>query len=90
MAGNGGVDQDVLRFLTSRRVSHPAHQERQVQSQRLVLLSWTHTTVSDAWIARKLAMGNPDSDNRPSADARADRGAAKLLEKFEEMLIRAQ
>jgi hypothetical protein len=48
----------------------------------------THTSVSNEWIAQKLAMGHPGSVSRSVSDGRADNKMLKSIKNIEKMLIR--
>ncbi len=67
--------------LTGLRKSDP----RNVQ---LAILLRTRTSVSNGWIAKKLAMGHPGSVSRCVTDGRADKKLVKTMKKIETMLIR--
>jgi hypothetical protein len=54
---------------------------------RLALLLRTHTTVSNEWIAEKLAMGHPGSVSRLVAHCRSDRKAGMEVKELGAMLI---
>ena len=55
---------------------------------QVALLLRTHTTVSNVWIARNLAMDHPGPVSRSVADARAKNEMANSLKKPENMLVR--
>jgi REP element-mobilizing transposase RayT len=55
---------------------------------RLALLLRTHTSVSNEWIAGKLAMGHPGGVSRLIADCRSDSESAREVAKLSSMLIR--
>jgi REP element-mobilizing transposase RayT len=55
---------------------------------RLALLLRTHTSVSNEWIAGKLAMGHPGGVSRLIADCRSDSESAREVAKLSFMLIR--
>ena len=58
------------------------------RKMQLALLLRTHTTVSNVWIASKLAMGHPGSVSRSVAEARANKEMGNSLKKLENLLIR--
>ena len=53
----------------------------------LAILLRTHTSVSNQWIAEKLAMGHPDSVSRTFSASRTDKSMAKSIKKLETLLI---
>ena len=55
---------------------------------KLATLLRAHTSVSNEWIAGKLAMGHPGSVSRLLALCRSDRGLAAEVKSLTEMLIR--
>jgi REP element-mobilizing transposase RayT len=55
---------------------------------RLALLLRTHTSVSNEWIAGKLAMGHPGGVSRLIADCRSDSESVGEVAKLSSMLIR--
>jgi putative transposase len=55
---------------------------------KLAILLRTHTSVSNEWIAQKLAMGHPGSVSRSVSDGRADKTMGKSIKMMEGMLIR--
>ena len=61
-----------------------------VRKVQLAILLRTHTTVSNGWIAQKLAMGHPGSVSRSVTDGRADKklGRFKAMKKIENVLTR--
>ena len=50
---------------------------------QLAILLRTHTSVSNEWIAQKLAMGHPGSVSRSVSDGRADNTMGKSIKKME-------
>jgi len=67
--------------LTALKKSDP----RKVQ---LAILMRKHTSVSNGWIAQKLAMGHPGSVSRSVSDDRADSKMTISIKNIERMLIR--
>jgi REP element-mobilizing transposase RayT len=55
---------------------------------QLAIMLRTHTSVSNEWIAQKLAMGHPGSVSRSVSDGRADNTMLKSIKNIEKMLIR--
>ncbi len=55
---------------------------------QLAILLRTHTTVSNGWIAQKLAMGHPGSVSRSVTDGRTDKKLIKTMKEIEKVLIR--
>jgi hypothetical protein len=55
---------------------------------KLAVLLRAHTTVSNEWIADKLAMGHPGGVSRLVALGRSDRESAAEVKKLSVMLIR--
>jgi hypothetical protein len=55
---------------------------------KLATLLRAHTSVSNEWIAGKLAMGHPGSVSRLVALCRSDRGLAAEVKRLAGMLIR--
>jgi hypothetical protein len=55
---------------------------------QLAIMLRTHTSVSNEWIAQKLAMGHPGSVSRSVSDGRADNKMLESIKNIEKMLIR--
>jgi hypothetical protein len=55
---------------------------------QIAIMLRTHTSVSNEWIAQKLAMGHPGSVSRSVSDGRADNTMLKSIKNIEKMLIR--
>jgi REP element-mobilizing transposase RayT len=55
---------------------------------QLAILLRTHTTVSNRWIAQKLAMGHPGSVSRSVTDGRTDKKLMNAMKEIENVLIR--
>lgn len=61
--------------------------ERKTQ---LAILLRNHTSMSNEWIAGKLAMGHPGSVSRTVSAGRSDNSLAKKIRNLEMLLIREQ
>lgn len=59
-----------------------------VRKVQLAIMLRTHTTVSNGWIAQKLAMGHPGSVSRAVSDGRSDKKLIKSMKEIENVLIR--
>jgi putative transposase len=57
---------------------------------QLAILLRTHTSMSNEWIAARLAMGHPGSVSRTVSSGRADKAMAKTIRNLENLLIREQ
>jgi hypothetical protein len=57
---------------------------------QLAILLRTHTTVSNDWIAAKLAMGHPGSVSRVVSAGKADKSMTSKLRPLKSVLIREQ
>lgn len=57
---------------------------------QLAILLRTHTSMSNDWIAARLAMGHPGSVSRTVCAGRADKTMAKTIRNLEAVLIREQ
>jgi REP element-mobilizing transposase RayT len=57
---------------------------------QLAILLRTHTSMSNEWIAARLAMGHPGSVSRTVSAGRADKTMAKTISNLEKVLIREQ
>jgi hypothetical protein len=54
---------------------------------QLAILLRTHTTVSNAWIAERMAMGHPGSVSRSVSEGRSNKKILKFIKEMEKMLI---
>lgn len=98
----GGAEKDhgekeALRIVKegSRMLGLPLQQaelaslrKSDVRKVQLAILLRTHTTVSNVWIAQKLAMGHPGSVSRSVTDGRADPKLTKSVKEIGNVLIR--
>jgi hypothetical protein len=57
---------------------------------QLAILLRTHTSVSNEWIAARLAMGHPGSVSRTVSAGRTEKTMAKAVRNLENVLIREQ
>jgi hypothetical protein len=74
--------------LSVRKADLAALRKSDSRKVQLAILLRTHTSVSNEWIAQKLAMGHPGSVSRSVTDGRADNTMGKSIKILEEMLIR--
>lgn len=54
---------------------------------KLAILLRTHTTVSNAWIAERMAMGHPGSVSRSVSEGRSNKKISKSIKEMEKTLI---
>lgn len=92
-------EQEALRILRegSRHLGLPTSLEKLGELRKsddrkaqLALLLRAHTTVSNDWIAAKLAMGHPGSVSRVVSAGKSDKSVTTRLPHLESLLIREQ